>query len=141
MTKTRCGDFHATHREIPARVIVVDGEPLVRWSLAAGLTLAGFQADAAGTAAEALALARALPPPTVVLLDAGLWDDDPWRLYAEMREISPRCRFIILTVEGQELQLPPWDGLAVIQKPFDLHEVVRRVEAVAPSEAGHRRAG
>ena len=94
-----------------------------------GLRLAGFDACAAAGADEARALARQPPRPDVVLLDAGLWDADPRQLLDEIREMSPQCRFLILAVAGQEVALPPWDGVTVIRKPFDLHEVVRLVRA------------
>ena len=77
------------------------------------------------------ALARQLPRPDVVLLDANLWDANPWRLLDDLREVSPRCRFLILLVAGQEVALPPWDRVDVIRKPFDLPAVVRLVEAAA----------
>ncbi len=47
--------------------------------------------------------------------------------------MSPQCRFLILAVAGQEFASAPWDSVAVIRKPFDLHEVVRLVEATLPS--------
>ena len=129
MPTCSCGKFPATRTEIPPRVLVVDNEPLVRWSLTTGLRLVGLDAVSAADGAEARALARRPPHPDVVLLDVRLWDADPRQILDEIRELSPLCRFLILAVEGQELTLPPWDGVAVIRKPFDLHEVVRLVQA------------
>jgi DNA-binding response OmpR family regulator len=130
MTATcSCGEFPAARTEIPPRVLVVDDEPLVRWSVTTGLRLAGFDACAAAGADEALTLARQPPRPDLVLLDAGLWDADPRQLLDQIRTMSPQCRFLILAVEGQSVALPPWDGLTVVRKPFDLHEVVRTVRA------------
>ena len=129
------GEYPTTRAEIPRRVVVIDNEPLVRWSLTTGLRLAGFDADAAADVAEARALVRQLPPPDVVLLDARLWDADPRQVLEEIRGISPECRFLILAVAGHEMMAPPWDNVSVIRKPFDLLEVVRVVEAAAPREA------
>jgi len=129
MPTCSCGEFPAAGAEISPRVLVVDNEPLVRWSLTTGLRLAGFDAEPAANAAEARTLARQSPRPDVVLLDTRLWDTDPRQLLDEIRQISPQCRFMMLAVAGQEVGLPPWDGVAVIRKPFDLHDVVRLVQA------------
>lgn len=129
MPTCSCGKFPAEGAEISPRVLVVDNEPLVRWSLTTGLRLVGFNADSAADAAEARTLARQAPRPDVVLLDARLWDTDPRQLLDEIRQMSPQCRFMILAVAGQEVALPPWDGVTVIRKPFDLHDVVRLVQA------------
>lgn len=122
-----CGKFPARLAEIPPRVLVIDNEPLVRWSLKAGLKAAGFDASGAVDAAEALALARQSPP-DVILLDMSLWDTDPVRLLKELRSMAPGCRFVCLAVSGQEVPCAGLDGCDVVRKPFDLHEVVRVVE-------------
>jgi DNA-binding NtrC family response regulator len=115
----------------------MDDEPLVRWSLTMGLRRAGFAADSAADPAEALQIAARQPSLEVVLLDAGLWGADPFVLLEEIRTLAPRCRFLILAVEGQALRLAPWDGVGVIRKPFDLPAVVRVVQD-AVACAGHR---
>ena len=131
-----CGKFPASHGEIPPRVLVIDNEPLVQWSLTAGLRVAGFDAVAAGDVAEARELARQLPRPEVVLLDARLWGADPRQLLEEIRALSPQCEFLVLAVAGHDVTLPPWDNVAVVRKPFDLHAVVQLVGAALPC-AGH----
>lgn len=125
-----CGKFPATRAEILSRVLVIDDEPLVRWSLVAGLRHAGFDAVAAGTPDDAISLVGQRPTPDVVLLDHGLWGADPRRLLEDIRQSAPRSRILLLAVEGQEIALPPWDDIEVIRKPFDLHAVVDRVEAI-----------
>ena len=127
------GEFPAAAAKFSPRILIVDNEPLVRWALTTGLRLAGFDAESTGEAAEARTLAQQTPRPDVVLLDARLWNADPRQLLDEIREMSPRCRFLMLAVAGQEFAGTPWDGVAVIRKPFDLHEVVRLVEASLPS--------
>jgi two-component system, OmpR family, response regulator len=109
------------------RVLVVDNEPLIRWSLTTGLRLAGFDAVSAADAFEVRTLARQHPSPDVVLLDARLWDADPRQLLEEIREIAPLCRFLVLSVAGREATLPAWKNVAVIRKPFDLHHVAQLV--------------
>jgi DNA-binding response OmpR family regulator len=122
------GEFPAAVARSSPRVLVVDNEPLVRWSLATGLRLSGFDAGSAADAAEARGLARQGPPLDAVLLDARLWDADPRALLAEIRATAPHCRFLILAVAGQDVDLAAWDAVAMIRKPFDLHDVVHRVQ-------------
>jgi DNA-binding response OmpR family regulator len=127
-TTCSCGKVPARLAKIPPRVLVVDDEPLVRWSLAAGLRAAGFEALPVADAEEALGLARSAPP-DVVLFDIRLWNTDPGRLLADLREAAPACRFLILAVTGQEIPYARFEGVDVIRKPYDLHDVVRTVEA------------
>lgn len=126
-TTCSCGKVPARLAKIPPRVLVVDNEALVRWSLAAGLRAAGFEALPAADADEALGLARSSPP-DVVLFDIRLWNTDPGRLLAELREAAPACRFLILAVTGHDIPYARFEGVEVIRKPYDLHDVVRTVE-------------
>lgn len=128
MSTCSCGKIPATRAKIPSRVLVVDDEPLVRWSLVAGLRHAGLDAVPAGTPEEARAVARQYPVPEVVLLDHGLWGVDPRTLLEEIRSAAPQARILILAVEGRDLT-PCGDNVDVVRKPFDLHAVVRRVQA------------
>ena len=135
MSTSIAGKFPITRAEIPPRVLVIDDEPLVRWSLTAGLQLAGFDAIAIGDASDARRVAAQLPGPRVDLLDVRLWGTDPRALLEDIRRVSPQCRFLILAVAGQDVTLPPWDGIQVIRKPFDLHDVIWLVEAAVQCPA------
>jgi two-component system OmpR family response regulator len=128
MPSSSCGKVHSASAKFPARILIVDDEPLVRWSLSAGLRSAGFDAVGASSAPDALKLAREYPAPDVVLLDLRLYDADPWMLLGEFRRIAPRCRFLLLATGGQEMPVPPSEAVTVIEKPFDLAEVVRLVD-------------
>ena len=133
MPSSRCGKVPTTRAKLRARVLIIDDELLVRWSLSTGLRLAGFDTVTASSSAEALTVARGVPHPDLVLLDSRLYDSDPAVLLEDLRRAAPRCRFVILTTSGQETHVPPWDGITVITKPFDLVEVVRLIgAAVAP---------
>ncbi len=131
MSSTRSGGkIHVSGGEIVPRVLVIDDEPLVRWSLVAGLRHAGFDAVPAGTPEDAVTVAQQAPPPLVVLLDVSLWGADPRELLANLRRIVPGCRVLLLAVDGQEV--PDMEDVEVIRKPFDLPAVVDRVKAVLP---------
>lgn len=115
--------------EIPARVLIIDDEPLIRWSLSAGLRLDGFDAVTAASAEEARALAGQWPSPDVVLLDLRLYDTDVCALIEDLRRAAPGCRFLVLTTSEKDAQRCGIQGVTVITKPFDLAEVVRLVHA------------
>ena len=133
MPSTCCGKCPTGRAKSPTRILIIDDEPLVRWSLSTGLRLAGYETVTASSRAEALTLAREAPHPDLVLLDSRLYDSDPAVLLEDLQLAAPRCRFVILTTSGHETQVPPWDGITVITKPFDLVEVVRLIgAAVAP---------
>ena len=118
-------------REIPLRVLVVDGEALIRWALCTGLAAAGFDAVGAEDAGAALQLAAERPPPRVALIDWGPSKESA-HLVTEIRRIYPACRFMLMTtVDRRDLVAPgSWDAV-VIDKPFDLARTVALVSDVA----------
>lgn len=122
-----CEKIRATPADFPGRVLVVDDEPLVCWSLAAGLRDAGFSADTASTPAEALRLAGVRPQPDAVVLDSRLHDCEPAALLRQLRLAAPDCRFLIMTTDRHEV--PPARDVLIVRKPFDLIDVVRQVGA------------
>ena len=126
----------STSRElVPVRVLVVDDEALIRWSICMALTAAGFDAVAAGSSEDACLLAAEWPPPKVALLDIPP-DGHACELMGRLRRIYPDCRFLIMsTTRGK---CPTLDDTLVqmVAKPFDLGEVVRLVgEAVRQGAA------
>ena len=131
MITNSCGNIPARTGKFPARVLVVDGEPLVRWSLATGLRLAGFDAVEASDAAEARTLAAQQPALDVVMLDVNLRDESPGQLLEEIHLMLPACQFLVLAVAGQTVDGPPWDGVRVLRKPYDLDDVTRVVADIA----------
>jgi DNA-binding NtrC family response regulator len=110
------------------RVLVVDDEPLVRWSLASSLAAAGHEVVTAATPSEALALASTLPHPDVVLIDLRPEDTIGPALFEQIRRVEPDCRFFVLTTARRRLAPAMWQGIQVIEKPFDVAAVVSLVE-------------
>jgi DNA-binding response OmpR family regulator len=127
MPQATSGKVHPAPAKFPGRVLVVDDEPLVCWSLAAGLRDAGFVTDTASTAAEALRLAGLRPPPDAVVLDSRLHDCEPAALLGQLRFAVPGCRFLIMTTDRHEV--PPAYDVLTVRKPFDLVDVVRQIGA------------
>jgi DNA-binding NtrC family response regulator len=124
-----------TRAIVPTRVLVVDSEPLIRWSICAALTAEGFDAVAAANPVEAARLATDWPPPRVVLLDLRTPDEDAADLLA-CRAVYPDSCFVIMTTEPRAagLDAARANGIEVIEKPFDLRRIVESVTRL--SEGG-----
>ena len=131
MPSSPCGKVRVMCAEFRARVLIVDDEPLVRWSLASGLRAAGFDAVTASSGVEALTLAREPRRPDVVLVDLQLYDANPHALIEEIRLMAPQCRFLVLTTAGRGIPIARRGNVTIVEKPFDLAEVVQLVGFIA----------
>jgi len=121
-----------SREQIPARVLVVDDEPLTRWSICTALATEGFNAVAAAGAEEALQLAAEWPPPKVAVVGRELAGGSGLDLLAQLAREYPRCQFVLMTTErrGGPAELPA-DRITLIAKPFDLASVTRLVRQLA----------
>jgi two-component system, OmpR family, response regulator RegX3 len=116
---------------VPTRVLIVEDEASIAEPFARMLRREGFETTVAGTAAEALAAARAIEP-DIVLLDLALPDGDGrdvCRVLRGERDVP----VIMVTARGTEtdrvvgLELGADD---YVVKPFSGPEVVARIRAV-----------
>ena len=119
-------------RKISRRtVLVVDEEPLMRWSLVELLTREGYLVVEADTAAGALGhLSPGHPPIDLVITDLRLPDQDGTTILREIRNTHPACPIIVMTAFGtpetvaEALRLGAYD---VLNKPFDLDRLAAHV--------------
>jgi len=110
------------------RVLIVDDEPLIRWSLAERLRADGHEAVEAGTAAEALD--RADQGVDLVLLDYGLPDQDGMAVLRRLRDLDPDLLVIMLTAHRSVetvVEAMRAGAFDYATKPFDLDDVALRV--------------
>lgn len=101
-------------------VLVVDDEPLVRWSVAETLEESGYRVTGAGDALSAL---EALDGKAVVLLDVRLPDSSDLGVLSMMRRLAPGTPVILMTAYGSDaLRSEARDrgAYAVLDKPFDM---------------------
>lgn len=120
---------------ISSRILVVDDESLIRWSLCTGLHTAGFDAVCARSAEEARRVASNWPPPRVAIVDLA-HDGEARELMGEISHIYPACRFVLMTTANRHVPHEHGDNVEVIEKPFDLPRVVSLIKhLLEPSEA------
>jgi CheY-like chemotaxis protein len=125
--------FTDGREKVPTRrILVVDDELLIRWSLNEGLVKAGFEVVEAEDARGALACFQP-PAPEIhaVVLDLRLPDSSDLGLLRRIRDLAPGIPIIMMTAYGtaemreDALQL---GAFQVVSKPFDLHRMVMLVE-------------
>jgi two-component system response regulator AtoC len=115
------------------RVLVVDDEPLIRWSIAETLGAAGHQVSEAPDAASAIQAMIAEPEPDLVLLDFRLPDSNDLGLLAKIRQMAPETTVIMMTAFGTPdvtvgaLKL---GAAKVLNKPFNMHDLEDVVRAL-----------
>jgi DNA-binding response OmpR family regulator len=112
-------------------ILLVDDDALMRRSLAFNLEQAGFRANAAASAEDALALARQNPP-DLVLLDIGLPGMDGLDAIKRFKE---QFRVPVIFVTARRRNLDEVVGLELgaddyITKPFDVDVLIAHIKAV-----------
>jgi two-component system, NtrC family, response regulator AtoC len=120
------------------RVLVVDDEPLIRWSLTETLTDRGYQVVESGDARSARSAVRdASRGFDVVLLDFRLPDSEDLGLLASLRQATPASQIILMTAFGTpEVVRGALDlgAYKVVSKPFEMNDLATLV-----AEAGGSR--
>jgi two-component system response regulator AtoC len=121
------------------RVLIVDDEPLIRWSLAETLTDQGYGVLEAGDGRAAVEALRDPPAPVdVIMLDYRLPDSNHLQLLAAIRTLSPLSRVVMMTAYGtpevtaEALRL---GAFCVVDKPLDMQDVVGLVSRARDSSA------
>jgi two-component system nitrogen regulation response regulator GlnG len=127
-----------SERATPLRVLVVDDELLIRWSIAETLRSGSCEVVEAATAAEALQDVSDGPPFDVVLLDFRLPDSNDLSLLENIRRLSPTSAVAMMTAYGtQAMQSAAMElgARLVLSKPFDMRAIGELV-----NELGQRHA-
>lgn len=118
-------------KKSPARILVVDDEPLVRWSVSETLTDEGYEVAEAGDGASAIQALSAAAHADVVLLDLRLPDCDDLHVLSALRRLAPTTPVILMTAYGTPESLTEARRLgafAVLDKPFEMDALVPLVE-------------
>ena len=113
-------------------VLVVDDEPLIRWSLSEGLADVGYAVKQAGSGAEARQmLAASGDDPLVVLLDLRLPDVTDLSLLRHIRARRPEVPVVMMTAHGSAddaREAARLGAFRFVTKPFDVTEMIGLVD-------------
>jgi two-component system response regulator AtoC len=115
------------HDKPTFRVLVVEDELLIRWSINETLTMCGYSVLEAPDGATAVrTLTESAPPIDVILLDYRLPDSKELALLATIRRLAPTTPVILMTAFGTPEIVEGAMTLGVsrvLNKPFDLHDL------------------
>jgi len=124
------GKFLLDAKKSPRHVLVVDDEPLIRWSVAESLSDLGFDVEEASDAGSALRKVTTTSVPyDVVVMDLRLPDMNDLSLLGTVRQLLPAAALILMTAFGtpEIFADAAAMGATVITKPFELDELTRLV--------------
>jgi DNA-binding NtrC family response regulator len=119
------------------RIMILDDEKLIRWSLDKILAQDGYGVDTAATTGEALALAAASEY-ALVITDLEVCGDQAKTFFANLVAEQPRARVIVLTAlprEEAERALGGFATSAILEKPFT-SQAIRDLVHTAVDGAG-----
>lgn len=112
-------------KSAPLRILVVDDEALIRWSLVETLSDAGYDVIAVTDAESAVrVVSDSAAPFDVVLLDFRLPDSNDLTLLSRLRRLTPATRIILMTAYGTpEMSQEALDrgAYCVLNKPFEMN--------------------
>jgi DNA-binding response OmpR family regulator len=121
------------------RVLVVDDERLIRWSLRQGLMREGFGVEEAADGAATLDLLSGDPGRfAAVILDYRLPDRQDLSLLREIRRIAPATPVLMMTAFAEPVmrhEALALGAVDVIDKPFQVSAVISRIRAALPRPA------
>ena len=117
-------------KKSPRHVLVVDDEPLIRWSVAESLSDLGYDVEQAADAESALRIVTTTHQPfDVVVLDLRLPDMSDLSLLGTLRQLLPSAALILMTAFGtpEIMDDAASMGASIISKPFELDELTQLV--------------
>jgi two-component system response regulator AtoC len=113
------------NKSSPLRILVVDDESLIRWSLVETLSDSGNEVVAVTDAESAVQVVTdAAVPFDVALLDFRLPDSSDLTLLSRLRRLTPTMRIILMTAFGTpEISQGALDrgAYCVLNKPFEMN--------------------
>ncbi len=131
------GKFSAAVEKFPRHVLVVDDEPLIRWSVSESLSELGCDVEEAGDASSALrAVTTTALPFDIVVLDLRLPDMADLSLLSTLRQLLPSAALILMTAFGTPELIADARaiGATTLNKPFELDELKRLVQATPEAD-------
>jgi two-component system response regulator AtoC len=113
-----------SRKSAPLRILVVDDEALIRWSLVETLSDSGHEVIAVTDAESAVqAVTETAMPFDVALLDFRLPDSNDLNLLSRLRRLTPVTRVILMTAFGTPETVEGalhLGAYCVLNKPFEM---------------------
>jgi DNA-binding NtrC family response regulator len=114
------------------KILVVDDELLIRWSLIEALSKEGYEVKAAANGSKALDdLHR--EEFDFILTDLRMSGIDGWEVLAKAKELYPQAKVVIITAYGsQNTETEAWEkgAYAYIEKPEIIDKVKRLLKKI-----------
>lgn len=122
-------------------ILLVEDEPRLRSTLLRSLRAREYQVAEAGTAAEAIAAARASDF-DVMLLDVNLPDATGWDVLRELRSRGRELPAVVLSaVPPSPARVREFRPIGVLHKPFPIDALLRLIRSACGEPAPGGRAG
>ena len=120
-------------------ILVIDGEAIIRDTVARILQREGFHVHVAADADQALALSHAIPELAVVVSDARLSGEGDLEGLRRVKEAHPKVRSIVLSVEHEAPSAVTALGVDAYKvKPFDMDDLLASIQRLAQSLSRER---
>jgi CheY-like chemotaxis protein len=111
----------------PARILLVEDEPLIQMLAVEQLEELGFIVEVAGTATEAMNKARPINGPiSAAIVDHGLPDRNGDVLINELRAVYPLLPIVIASGQGEDELRARFKGderIALLSKPYTVEQL------------------
>ncbi len=128
------------------RILIIDDEELVRATVSAMLEESGYEVLEAGDGKEALRLLRKASlrereeeggMPGLVITDMNMPERDGTQIIVDLRRLHPELRIIAISGSGRDLlnMATTLGADRILQKPFELEQLLETVRAVLGDEA------
>jgi DNA-binding response OmpR family regulator len=115
-------------------ILVVDDEVLIRMMVVDELLDQSFTCEEASSAAEALSVLERNPDIGLMITDIGLPGGlDGNELAQRARQLRPGLKIMLMT--GYTDAKAPAEGMEVLTKPFDMGDLVRKVDGLLAGAA------
>ncbi len=123
------------------KILIVDDDKLIRWSLKELFAQEGYEVKAVATVKEALEQAEDKPY-DLIFADLEIKEENSTEMLRKITSFQPEAKIIILsalTTQQMESQLENLKIFSIIEKPFRSEQIKSIVkEALVPSEYGDR---
>ena len=126
-------------KKLPATILLVDDDPLIRGLGQELLEHLGYRVETAGDGSEALKKFKGMERVDLVLLDYYLPGQNGCEVLKEFKLLDKRARVLVASgfLSSQDMaRLKKEGALGLINKPYRLQDLQHRIKAVLGGRSG-----